>query len=268
MPAASQTFHERFVSQAPVPAPGPERPIGSPPAVLDADSRADGHGRPGAADRVRERRQPAAGARRGAAEGSGDPPRARREPRRHRPPAAGRKPRASRPRARVLGLAVAWWTGALLLKMLPFDAAARRRCRRRPICASIAFALAAAAASRRSSSASRRRCSRRGRRSTSTLKDEAGSVVGGTGHARFRKGLVVAQVGLSVLLLAGAGALRAQPLQPEDAQSRLRQADQLLGFSLDPSLNGYSRERSIVLFQQIAGAARAAARRAIARRRR
>ena len=30
-------------------------------------------------------------------------------------------------------------------------------------------------------------------------------MVGGTGHARFRKGLVVAQVGLSVLLLAGAG---------------------------------------------------------------
>jgi predicted permease len=83
----------------------------------------------------------------------------------------------------------------------------------------------------------------------STLKDEAGGVVGGTGHARFRKGLVVAQVGLSVLLLAGAG-LFARSLYNLKSLNPGFQADQLLAFSLNPSLNGYSRERSIQLFQQ------------------
>src|SRR6185503_17036739 len=84
----------------------------------------------------------------------------------------------------------------------------------------------------------------------STLKDESGSVVGGTGHARFRKGLVVAQVGLSVLLLAGA-ALFARSLYNLKTLNPGFQADQLLGFSIDPSLNGYSRERSVALFQQL-----------------
>ena len=45
---------------------------------------------------------------------------------------------------------------------------------------------------------------------TSTLKDEAGSVVGGTGHARLRKGLVVAQVGA-----VGAAARRRRPLRAQ-----------------------------------------------------
>jgi predicted permease len=85
---------------------------------------------------------------------------------------------------------------------------------------------------------------------TSTLKDEAGGVVGGTGHARFRKGLVVAQVGLSVLLLAGAG-LFARSLYNLKTLNPGFQTDQLLGFAIDPSLNGYSRERAIQLFQQL-----------------
>src|SRR5438132_14410584 len=38
-----------------------------------------------------------------------------------------------------------------------------------------------------------------------TLKDQAGAVVGGGGHHRLRKGLVVAKVTLSLLLLLGAG---------------------------------------------------------------
>jgi hypothetical protein len=64
------------------------------------------------------------------------------------------------------------------------------------------------------------------------------------------KGLVVAQVGLSVLLLAGAG-LFARSLYNLKTLHPGFQADQLLGFSLDPSLNGYSRERAIALFQQL-----------------
>ena len=133
--------------------------------------------------------------------------------------------------------------------MLPFDAAAqtlsaspdvrvdRVRVRRRRSLTALLFGLAPALQSTRPAL-------------VSTLKDESGSVVGGTGHARFRKGLVVAQVGLSVLLLAGAG-LFARSLYNLKTLNPGFQADQLLGFSLDPSLNGYSRERSIALFQQL-----------------
>src|SRR6185503_18248135 len=136
----------------------------------------------------------------------------------------------------------------LLLKMLPFDEASRTlsatpdaRVTAFALLAagltSILFGLAPALQSTRPAL-------------VSTLKDESGSVVGGTGHARFRKGLVVAQVGLSVLLLAGAG-LFARSLYNLKTLHPGFQADQLLGFSLDPSLNGYSRERAIALFQQL-----------------
>jgi predicted permease len=148
----------------------------------------------------------------------------------------------------ALGLAVSWWTGALLLKMLPFDEAARTLSATpdvrvtafalgAAVLTAILFGLAPALQSTRPAL-------------TTTLKDESGSVVGGTGHARFRKGLVVAQVGLSVLLLAGAG-LFARSLYNLKTLNPGFVADQLLGFTIDPSLNGYSRERSVALFQQL-----------------
>jgi len=148
----------------------------------------------------------------------------------------------------VLGLGIAWWTGTLLLKMLPPDGGAQLlsavpdgRVIAFAVAASLTtavlFGLAPALSSTRPALAS-------------TLKDEAGSVVGGTGQARFRKGLVVAQVGLSVLLLAGA-ALFARSLYNLKVLNPGFQPDQLLGFSVDPSLNGYSRERAIQLFQQL-----------------
>jgi predicted permease len=146
------------------------------------------------------------------------------------------------------GLAVAWWTGALLLRTLPFDEAARTlsatpdlRVTAFAFAASlltaILFGLAPALQSTRPAL-------------TSTLKDESGSVVGGTGHARFRKSLVVAQVCLSVLLLAGA-ALFARSLYNLKTLNPGFVPDQLLGFSLDPSLSGYSRDRSLTVFQQL-----------------
>ena len=146
------------------------------------------------------------------------------------------------------GLAVAWWTGSLLLRTLPFDEAARTltaapdlRVTAFALAASlltaILFGLAPALQSTRPAL-------------TSTLKDESGSVVGGTGHARFRKSLVVAQVCLSVLLLAGA-ALFARSLYNLKTLNPGFVPDQLLGFSLDPSLNGYSRERSLTVFQRL-----------------
>jgi putative ABC transport system permease protein len=148
----------------------------------------------------------------------------------------------------VLGLAFAWWTGALLLKMLPFNGAVQTLSASPDLrvalfafgaafLTALLFGLAPALQSTRPSL-------------VSTLKDESGAVAGGSGGARFRKGLVVAQVGLSVLLLAGA-ALFARSLYNLKTLNPGFQADQLLAFSLDPSLNGYSRERSVQLFQQL-----------------
>jgi predicted permease len=148
----------------------------------------------------------------------------------------------------LLGLAFAWWTGTLLLKMLPFDEAARTLSPA-PDARVAAFALGASVLTAMLFGLAPALQSTRPAL-VSTLKDESGSVVGGTGHARFRKGLVVAQVGLSVLLLAGA-ALFARSLYNLKSLNPGFQADQLLGFSLDPSLNGYSRARSVALFQQL-----------------
>jgi len=86
-----------------------------------------------------------------------------------------------------------------------------------------------------------------------TLKDQAGAVVGGGGHNRLRKGLVIAQVTLSLLLLVGAGLfLRSlanlRNLGPGFAPERL------IGFNFDPSLNGYTPERMKVLYAQLTDA--------------
>src|SRR5438309_1689904 len=82
-----------------------------------------------------------------------------------------------------------------------------------------------------------------------TLKDQAGALAGG-GQARGRKLLVAVQVGLSLLLLIGAG-LFARSL------SNLRDLDpgfevsHLLNFSLDPSLSGYKADRSKLFYQRL-----------------
>ena len=174
----------------------------------------------GAADRLRQRREPAARARRRAAEGSGDPPGDGRDPRRDRPAAAGRELRAlgrrRDPRARhrvVDGDAAAE------------DAARRRRrcrrCRRLPICASprsrspwrcvtaILFGLAPALsvhppgpdldAQGRSRQRGRRH---RPRAVPQGAGGRAGRAVGAAPRRRR--------------------AVRAQPLQPENAQPRVR----------------------------------------------
>ena len=148
----------------------------------------------------------------------------------------------------ALGLVLATFTGRALVKALPFDEAARTLASTpdlrvllfagaAALLTAMLFGLAPALQSTRPAL-------------TSTLKDEAGSVVGGTGHARIRKGLVVAQVGLSVLLLAGAG-LFARSLYNLKTLNPGFAADEILGFSIDPSLNGYSRDRSLSVFQQL-----------------
>jgi predicted permease len=82
-----------------------------------------------------------------------------------------------------------------------------------------------------------------------TLKDQAGSVVSG-GNVALRKGLVAAQVTLCLLLLIGAGLFlrtldNLRDLGPGFSPERL------VGFNLDPSLNGYSNERAKNFYQRL-----------------
>jgi predicted permease len=83
-----------------------------------------------------------------------------------------------------------------------------------------------------------------------TLKDQAGAVVGG-GHGRFRNALVVTQVALSLLLLIGAG-LFLRSLKNLSNLGPGFSAERLVGFNIDPSLNGYSPERLNGFYQQLA----------------
>ena len=83
-----------------------------------------------------------------------------------------------------------------------------------------------------------------------TLKSEGGAVIGGAVPFRFRKGLVVAQVALSLLLLIGAG-LFARSLMNLRTLDPGFEAERLLAFSVDPSLNGHDLARRLALYKQI-----------------
>ena len=83
-----------------------------------------------------------------------------------------------------------------------------------------------------------------------TLKDQVGTVVGGGSGLRFRKALVVAQVMLSVLLLIGAG-LFIRSLRNLHLTDLGMRADNLLTFNIDPSIGGYSPERTQQFYQQL-----------------
>jgi predicted permease len=74
-----------------------------------------------------------------------------------------------------------------------------------------------------------------------TLKNEAGSLASRS-SARFRSGLVVAQVALSLLLLIGAG-LFVRSLSNLTAIDPGFAPDRLLTFAVNPSLNGYDLQR-------------------------
>jgi len=83
-----------------------------------------------------------------------------------------------------------------------------------------------------------------------TLKDTVGGVVGGGAHVRVRKALVAAQVMLSLLLLVGAGLFIRSLRNLRDMGPGFR-TENLVAFEIDPSLNGYSSERSKIFFRQL-----------------
>jgi predicted permease len=82
-----------------------------------------------------------------------------------------------------------------------------------------------------------------------TLKDQAGAVVGGTSTG-IRKLLVVAQIALSLLLLIGAGLFIRSLQNLKDLDPGFRTSN-LLAFKVDPTLSGYKTERTQNFYQQL-----------------
>jgi predicted permease len=136
------------------------------------------------------------------------------------------------------GALLATWTGDLLLRALPFENVSRVL-HSEPdlrvglftlvvsVATGIVFGLAPALQLTRPGVAS-------------TLKDEAASVIGGAG-GRLRRGLVIAQVALSLLLLVGAG-LFARSLYNLRVLDPGFRSERLVVFSLDPALSGYDEK--------------------------
>ena len=82
-----------------------------------------------------------------------------------------------------------------------------------------------------------------------TLKSESG-VVKGKGAFRFRKGLVVAQVALSLLLLVGAGLFTRSLMNLRNLDPGFK-TESVVTFAVNPSLNGYDDARKNALFKQL-----------------
>ena len=82
-----------------------------------------------------------------------------------------------------------------------------------------------------------------------TLKDQVGSIAGGT-SVGLRKTLVTAQVTLSLLLLIGAGLFIRSLKNLKDLDPGFHTAN-LIGFAVDPPMNGYKQERSLDLYRQL-----------------
>ncbi len=83
----------------------------------------------------------------------------------------------------------------------------------------------------------------------STLKNEATSVIG-SGHVKLRKALVTAQISLSLLLLIGAGLFARSLYNLMEVKTGMR-IERVLSFSVDPSLAGYSEAKARQAFQDL-----------------
>ena len=148
----------------------------------------------------------------------------------------------------IAGLLFAWWTGGLLLSALPGDPAARSLSADPDlriagfallagVLTAIVFGIVPALQATRAGV-------------TSALKEESGTVAGGGRQIRLRRVLVVAQVALSMVLLAGSG-LFARSLYNLKSLDPGFRVDDIFAFSLDPSLSGYSGDRLTDLYRRM-----------------
>jgi predicted permease len=148
----------------------------------------------------------------------------------------------------ALGLLLATWTGDLLLGALPVERVSEvlsgepdLRVLLFAFLLSLGTGLAFGAAP--SLSATRTDLAL-------TLKSEAGTLSSGAASSRLRRGLVVAQVTLSLLLLIGAG-LFLRSVRNLGSIDPGFEPDGLLAFSVDPSLNGYDLDRRLEVLRRI-----------------
>jgi predicted permease len=82
------------------------------------------------------------------------------------------------------------------------------------------------------------------------LKDESGSLAGGSATAWLRKGLVVVQVALSLLLLAAASLFLTSLHNLRHVNAGF-DTTQLITFTVDPAMNGYKREQASALADRL-----------------
>jgi len=85
---------------------------------------------------------------------------------------------------------------------------------------------------------------------TDVIKDQGSTSSASVSHVGFRKLLVAGQVAFTLLLLAGAG-LFVRSLWNLRNQDLGLKTDNVIAFSVQPSLNGYDLPRSVALFDQM-----------------
>jgi len=84
----------------------------------------------------------------------------------------------------------------------------------------------------------------------STLREQPAALASAGGGANFRRALVVVQLALSLLLLVGAGLFARSLFNLVRVDPGFR-TERLWTFSIDPSLNDYSRARGFALFDDL-----------------
>jgi putative ABC transport system permease protein len=82
------------------------------------------------------------------------------------------------------------------------------------------------------------------------IKDQGSTSSASVSHVGFRKVLVAGQVAFTMLLLAGAGLFMRSLWNLRNQDLGLK-TDNVITFSIQPSLNGYDTPRSIALFDQL-----------------
>ena len=84
----------------------------------------------------------------------------------------------------------------------------------------------------------------------SALKDQAGGVSASGAASRFRQGLVVAQIALSLLLLISAGLFLKSLVAVSRVELGIR-TENIIGFGLSPEVSKYKPAQTVALFQKL-----------------